>query len=176
MVSISLHPDILWVFLKKKKLSALPLCRFTMELCGGPGGKWKNQIYTLAPGTPETKEVCETVFLSPPRTDSERYGVAVAEIKLSGLGALVPAQFEEGFTDALGRMYLEKCQNPGPVRPASARFTSGVAHGQVCRACGKSGAAVKLQMCVRCKQAWYCGKECQVSDWKRHKRECKKSE
>ena len=31
----------------------------------------------------------------------------------------------------------------------------------------------KLLRCVRCKQALYCGKECQVAHWKRaHKKEC----
>jgi hypothetical protein len=43
--------------------------------------------------------------------------------------------------------------------------------------CGKCGIAeseaCKLQVCSRCKSIKYCSKECQVGDWKRHKRnEC----
>jgi SET domain-containing protein len=30
-----------------------------------------------------------------------------------------------------------------------------------------------LMKCQRCKIAYYCSKECQVADWKRHKRPCK---
>lgn len=30
----------------------------------------------------------------------------------------------------------------------------------------------KLQVCGKCRQVKYCGKECQKSDWKKHKLEC----
>lgn len=30
----------------------------------------------------------------------------------------------------------------------------------------------KLQNCVRCKNAWYCSKECQVAAWPKHKKSC----
>jgi hypothetical protein len=29
------------------------------------------------------------------------------------------------------------------------------------------------QRCSRCQKVWYCGRECQVGDWKRHKTSCK---
>ena len=39
-----------------------------------------------------------------------------------------------------------------------------------CAHCGKHGAGFKR--CSRCKQACYCGAECQNADWKRHKKTC----
>jgi len=45
-----------------------------------------------------------------------------------------------------------------------------------CANCGKEEtAAVKLLKCSRCKEAKYCSKKCQVSDWNLHKKQCKKS-
>ena len=41
----------------------------------------------------------------------------------------------------------------------------------VCFHCGKSGA--KLRSCAQCRRAWYCGRDCQVADWKRHKQACR---
>lgn len=41
---------------------------------------------------------------------------------------------------------------------------------RVCRVCeSKDG----LRACARCKKVYYCSKDCQVSDWKRHKQTCK---
>ena len=39
-----------------------------------------------------------------------------------------------------------------------------------CAHCGKQG--VGFKRCSRCKQACYCGAECQNADWKRHKKKC----
>ena len=39
-----------------------------------------------------------------------------------------------------------------------------------CAHCSKQG--VGLKCCSRCKQASYCGGECQSADWKRHKKKC----
>ena len=41
---------------------------------------------------------------------------------------------------------------------------------ECCAHCGEQGAGFKR--CSRCKQASYCGAECQNADWKRHKRKC----
>ena len=40
----------------------------------------------------------------------------------------------------------------------------------LCKVCE----APSNQRCLRCKQAWYCGRDCQSQDWKSHKKECKK--
>lgn len=46
----------------------------------------------------------------------------------------------------------------------------------MCRGCSKEAAAgVKLLKCAGCKQASYCGKECQKMDWKTHKHLCQGS-
>ena len=44
------------------------------------------------------------------------------------------------------------------------------ASAESCANCGKQGEGLKR--CSRCKQASYCGAECQNADWKRHKKKC----
>jgi len=44
------------------------------------------------------------------------------------------------------------------------------ASAESCALCGKQG--VGFKRCSRCKQASYCGAECQHADWKRHKKTC----
>mmetsp|Transcript_4089 Transcript_4089/g.9504 ORF Transcript_4089/g.9504 Transcript_4089/m.9504 type:complete len:269 (-) Transcript_4089:87-893(-) len=39
----------------------------------------------------------------------------------------------------------------------------------LCKVCSKAA----TQRCLRCKAAWYCCRECQSKDWKKHKKECK---
>ena len=39
-----------------------------------------------------------------------------------------------------------------------------------CSACGKQGGS--LSLCGKCKSVRYCSKECQVKDWKAHKKNC----
>ena len=42
-----------------------------------------------------------------------------------------------------------------------------------CAKCGKAQSMVgRLKACTVCKKTFYCNKECQRSDWKRHKRVC----
>ena len=42
----------------------------------------------------------------------------------------------------------------------------------LCTVCDK--VAAKAGRCARCKDAWYCGRDCQAKDWKNHKKQCKK--
>lgn len=47
----------------------------------------------------------------------------------------------------------------------------------VCANCGKKegeGSNIKLKRCVSCKEAQYCGLQCQKEHWKQHKKECRK--
>jgi hypothetical protein len=46
---------------------------------------------------------------------------------------------------------------------------------KMCRHCNKIEApgGAKLMKCQRCKQSYYCSKDCQVADWKIHKKTCK---
>lgn len=44
-----------------------------------------------------------------------------------------------------------------------------------CHACGKDQTLdndIKLRLCGRCEQVWYCSKECQTSSWLQHREEC----
>lgn len=44
----------------------------------------------------------------------------------------------------------------------------------VCKRCGKSGMEVQLSVCKKCDRVRYCGKACQLADWKEgHKEDCK---
>ena len=47
---------------------------------------------------------------------------------------------------------------------------------RLCRYCSNSDVSSEfqqsLQACSRCKEAYYCSKECQKRDWKGHKPEC----
>jgi hypothetical protein len=42
--------------------------------------------------------------------------------------------------------------------------------GTLCRVCNK----LSSKCCCRCKQAYYCSKECQMKDWLEHKKYCGK--
>ena len=47
------------------------------------------------------------------------------------------------------------------------------ASAEICAHCGKNGKpGVGFKRCSRCKQASYCGAECQSANWKRHKKTC----
>ena len=61
--------------------------------------------------------------------------------------------------------YLEKVIPDGWAPP-----TGGPSAPAGCKACGKEGKP--LSVCSRCKKVKYCSKECQVQDWKKHKKDC----
>ena len=42
-----------------------------------------------------------------------------------------------------------------------------------CQWCGCS--SKRLKMCSKCEKVWYCSRECQVQDFKKHKKECTSS-
>ncbi|KAF8551991.1 hypothetical protein OG21DRAFT_1604998 [Imleria badia] len=58
--------------------------------------------------------------------------------------------------------YLEKVGMPSDAPTDQVR----------CRSCGKQGGS--LSVCAKCKTVRYCSKECQVKDWKDHKKNCVK--
>jgi len=44
---------------------------------------------------------------------------------------------------------------------------------RVCQLCGKE--AEKMKKCSVCRLVRYCSQECQLEDWKEHKKSCKKA-
>ena len=62
--------------------------------------------------------------------------------------------------------YLEKVGVPNDSAPSTEAPSTSAG----CRACGKE--VKPLSSCGRCKKVKYCSKECQVQDWKTHKKDC----
>jgi hypothetical protein len=63
------------------------------------------------------------------------------------------------------------------LKDTSAGASSTISSTQVrtnCTGCKYLLPAGKLLVCSRCKQAVYCGRECQTKDWKKHKVSCEK--
>ena len=75
----------------------------------------------------------------------------------------------DNFMDDFTAMKLAKGRPPktddGRAKKESAR----------CQFCDKEVLLLRL-CCSKCKQAFFCDKECQVKDWKRQKKTCKASE
>jgi len=42
---------------------------------------------------------------------------------------------------------------------------------RTCEHCGTTSTAVS-GLCTGCRRAWYCGKECQLADWRAHRQTC----
>lgn len=66
---------------------------------------------------------------------------------------------------------LDKTNANMPVVGPTPTVTPKVTAKKKCDTCGTEG--VKLMACGRCKKAFYCSKQCQVSAWKQHKLICK---
>lgn len=67
---------------------------------------------------------------------------------------------------------------PGMAKAAADKREGEGAVMMACRKCGKIGGTpgVKLRKCARCLEVAYCSPECQKTDWKKHRMECKESE
>jgi len=83
-------------------------------------------------------------------------------------------------TDAPSRGTLPPGSETTPERPDSPEEVTGLierlnlaapaaaSSASSCAYCGKQG--VGFQRCSTCKQAWYCGTECQKAGWKKHRK------
>ena len=63
-----------------------------------------------------------------------------------------------------------------PKNEGNAANGTGVLTNRICRHCNNSDMTasfqLKLMACAKCHQAFYCSKECQKADWKKHKPQC----
>jgi len=60
---------------------------------------------------------------------------------------------------------------PHGIPESNTRFSGNLA---TCNACGQvEGKKGQWKRCSRCEVAKYCGRECQMQDWKKHKKQCK---
>ena len=74
--------------------------------------------------------------------------------------------------------FLSKCVTFGLRKVTSFGLLPRMAEanlGKICFHCGTSEEDVgrKIMSCSRCKSIYYCSRQCQKDDWKRHKKECK---
>ena len=66
--------------------------------------------------------------------------------------------------------FLTSLRSPPPTDPMSTT----TAAPSTCAACGEAASAtLKLQQCNACRSVAYCGRDCQSSHWREHKRRCK---
>ena len=76
-------------------------------------------------------------------------------------------------SEEMGREQLRKF---GVGNTTEGGAVSAAAVADVCANCGKKegeGNNIKLKRCLACKEAQYCGSQCQKEHWKKHKKECR---
>lgn len=92
------------------------------------------------------------------RRDAQRMGPAL----ISAMGSTPPP----GMGPGAQQVYF----GPAGVRLAGKVLGKDA---QQCSTCGKPNTIVcSLKKCSRCNAAWYCDRDCQQKDFKRHKKEC----
>ncbi|KAI0835615.1 hypothetical protein F5Y06DRAFT_123237 [Hypoxylon sp. FL0890] len=106
-----------------------------------------------------------------------RAGAKIEELELNHLRELVPyincnqaftiPLFDEGFRAPGKAQFLAALENYKPGIPRNYAEPS-------CFYCGKVQADIgrALSTCSGCKEAWYCGRDCQKAHWKQHKVSC----
>ncbi|KAF2103677.1 hypothetical protein NA57DRAFT_69890 [Rhizodiscina lignyota] len=65
---------------------------------------------------------------------------------------------------------FEPMRAPGPRAPRTGASTTELSYEPRCWKCTE--VKEKLLVCIKCKRAAYCGKDCQKGDWKHHKKFC----
>eukprot|EP00662_Eupelagonemidae_sp_cell21_P057524 gene57524-biopygen85279 len=76
---------------------------------------------------------------------------------------------ERGRWSGIGDALDPPLPDPFAVGDAHAGMTN-LCMARECARCGERG--TKLRRCVLCKDAWYCGRECQQRDYQQHQRVC----
>ncbi|KAG7294098.1 hypothetical protein NEMBOFW57_004161 [Staphylotrichum longicolle] len=119
-----------------------------------------------------------------PRERSVEEGAALAERLPEGFVTLPEWETAARYATrvAISPVYasplVEDVIPPGMAKAAADKGEGEGAVMMACRKCGKIGGTpgVKLRKCARCLEVAYCSPECQKTDWKKHRMECKESE
>ena len=108
--------------------------------------------------------------------EDDGFGVSCKSIISSVIGKRIDdmmdvvLQADNDFLSKCVTFGLRKVTSFGLLpRPSEANL------GKICFHCGTSEEDVgrKIMSCSRCKSIYYCSRQCQKDDWKRHKKECK---
>lgn len=98
--------------------------------------------------------------------------IALAKCVLETNGKRLDPTFVQKASEGLVEGWRVSCFQPitkeAEKKPETAK--------EICAKCGEAGGSRTLLTCARCKVQKYCSKECQVADWKAHKKCCKAPE
>jgi hypothetical protein len=120
---------------------------------------------------------CGKGIVNPAFEAQPEWAVFSGEVVRGAISLVFPAPFIEDTRQATLTMLTKACakaQGAGTegakVRGAGAKVQAVGTEGACCAHCKAVG---KLKKCAKCSNAFYCNKECQRADWKRHKKDCR---
>ena len=115
------------------------------------------------------KNVCRTTTFSQKKTEPQDNSSASVDRKVD-----IQAP-DENNTEIVGaeKKVEKSCKEEAEIQSNLEKESEGInSHKEECAFC-KLDASNK---CTRCKKVYYCSKQCQKNDWKRHKRTCQNPE